>query len=198
MADPAYIDDDGALTDGEAWVGLATTTFSSTVSSVTFTSTDDGQVGDWCQYLDLILIFYKRSAASGGGYTYMTLNGDSSAKYSNQYFQGSGSSTSAGVQNAQSGAWISREIYSGAETGAFDAGLIHFFDINSGKYKDILSHSFANTSNTNSQGDWVAHYANTYHVKDPITSMTIPPYGGTGWAAGSMFSLFGVLPRMVQ
>lgn len=196
MADPSYIDDDGALAEGEAWVGLATTTLSTTTASVTFTSTDDGQVGDWSQYLDLFLIFYKRSAASGGGYTYMTLNGDSSAKYSNQYLQGSGAGMSAGVQTAQSGAWISREIYSGAETNAFDAGMIHFFDINSGKYKEMLSHSFACTSNTNSQGDWVAHYANTYFSYAPITTMTIPPYGGTGWAAGSMFSLFGVLPRM--
>ncbi len=46
MADPAYIVD-GVLTDGEAWVGIATTTLGAGATSVTFTSTDDGQVGDW-------------------------------------------------------------------------------------------------------------------------------------------------------
>ena len=47
MADPAYIDADGVLTDGEAWVGIATTTLGSDTATITFTSTDDGQVGDF-------------------------------------------------------------------------------------------------------------------------------------------------------
>jgi hypothetical protein len=60
MADPAYIDSDGVLTDGEAWVGIATTTLGSDTATVTFTSTDDGQVGDWSQYMDLVLVTYSR------------------------------------------------------------------------------------------------------------------------------------------
>ena len=63
MADPAYIVD-GVLTDGEAWVGITTTTLGSDTASVTFTSTDDGQVGDFSQYMDLVVVSYARGAVA--------------------------------------------------------------------------------------------------------------------------------------
>ena len=67
MALPAYIDaSTGAITDGEAWVGIATTTLGSDTASITFTSTDDGQVGDFSQYMDLTTIAYWRSTKTGG------------------------------------------------------------------------------------------------------------------------------------
>ena len=197
MADPDYIDDTGALVEGEAWVALLSTTVTGSPANVTFTSTNDGQVGDWSQYLDLFVVYYMRSGASSGGFTYMTLNGDSSSKYNNVYMQSPGTSPSGGVSGVnEPGAWISREILSGDLTNAFACGLIHFFDINSGKYKEILSYN-ANDFGSGTSS-WWATYGNTYRSNAPITTMTIPPYGGTGWAVGSRFDLFGVLPRMAQ
>ncbi len=193
MADPAYIDADGVLTDGEAWVAVASATIAGSPANVTFTSTNDGQVGDWSQYMDLFIVCYKRSGAGSGGYTYITLNGDSSAIYSNQYFQGNGASVSAGVQSAQTGAWLWRETISTDTANDFDCGTAHFFDINSGKYKSILSMSAQDDGDADG---YIATYANTYASQAPITSIEIPPYGGTGWAVGSRFDLFGILPRM--
>ena len=84
MADPAYIVD-GVLTDGEAWVAVASTTIAgSPATPVTFTSTDDGQVGDWSQYMDLFLLAYIRSQDSGDPYTYLSLNGSTSFPSENQ------------------------------------------------------------------------------------------------------------------
>ena len=57
MADPSYIDADGVLVDPESWVAISSTTPAG-ANLMTLTSTDDGQVGDWSQYLDLILIGY--------------------------------------------------------------------------------------------------------------------------------------------
>ena len=58
-ATPDYIVD-STLTDGEAWVPLATTVVSGTsTATVTFTSTTGAN--DWSQYMDLILIIYVAS-----------------------------------------------------------------------------------------------------------------------------------------
>ena len=66
MVLPAYIDEStGEITDGEAWVGIATTTLGADAATVTFTSTNDGQVGDWSQYMDLVLVTYSRGETVG-------------------------------------------------------------------------------------------------------------------------------------
>jgi len=68
MADPAYIDPaTGVLTDGEAWVGIAHASLSLPAATVTWTSTDDGQTGDFSQYMDLVVISYTRLTGTGGG-----------------------------------------------------------------------------------------------------------------------------------
>ena len=62
MADPAYIVD-GVLTDGEAWVGVASQRSyhgGGDCDGDVETSTDDGQVGDFSQYMDLVMISYAR------------------------------------------------------------------------------------------------------------------------------------------
>ncbi len=97
MADPAYIVD-GVLTDGEAWVGIATTTLASDTASITFTSTDDGQVGDFSQYMDLVAISYVRSDRVADSDWYSVLiSGDTaaSAQYITQKLRGNGSGASA-------------------------------------------------------------------------------------------------------
>ena len=58
MADPAYIVN-GVLSVTESWVAVAPTTtvpLTGATSLIVFESTDDGQVGDWSQYMDLVII----------------------------------------------------------------------------------------------------------------------------------------------
>ena len=193
MADPAYIVD-GVLTDGEAWVGINTTTIAgSPATPVTFTSTNDGQVGDFSQYMDLVLVVYARSEATGAPYTYITLNNTTSFTAEHQDLQGSGAAVSAGTYTETGKAWIFREINSTMTANAFSAGICHFFDINSGKYKSMVSYSATDADGSG----YAALYANTIETQAPISSIEIPVYSGSGWSVGSTFSLFGILPRMV-
>ena len=195
MADPSYIDPaTGILLDGDAWVGIATTTLGVDTATVTFTSTDDGQVGDFSQYMDLVVVSYYRSdRASGGDYAALRLNNDSAAnQYGIQYLHGNGSVVAALAYN---------ETYflqgfpptDDQTAGIFSAATTHLFDVNSGKYKSALTQT---ASDFDGSG-WSYMMAGTWKSQAPITELDFTVVYGTGLAAGSMFSLFGVLPRMV-
>jgi hypothetical protein len=195
MADPAYIVD-GVLTDGEAWVGIATTTLSVDTAVVTFTSTDDGQVGDWSQYMDLVVVIYGQAAhasystnrvrvrlnnvtSSSPGYAYQTLSGD-------------GASVAATTGSTGYMAWGDIPgVNSG--TNQFGCVIAHLFDINSGKYKSIITQA---ASDRDGAGN-VSVNAFTAKKQDPLTEMDIEQTNALDYTAGSMFSLFGILPRMV-
>lgn len=199
MADPAYIAADGTLTDGEAWVGVGTTTLGAATTSVTFTSTDDGQVGDFSQYIDLVLICYGQSKWTGGtGCTLRVhVNGvETGDKYPTQYFRGDGASATATLDSTSD--WFDAAEWPSDTDGATKRGsaVVHFFDVNSGKYKSMLSQYAGDRDGSG----YVGITACTYTSQAPIASVTVKiRRGGSGLniADGSMFSLFGVLPRMV-
>ena len=192
MALPAYIDaSTGAITDGEAWVAIATTTLGSDTATVTFTSTDDGQVGDWSQYMDLVLIAYARGeTAAIWDNGLMRFNNDTGSNYSWQVFVGDGSSVIAD-SGTTTGVYI-RTLGTSAGTNEFAAVIAHLFDINSGKYKSVVTQAAAD-----SDGDgFVRMGAGTWKSQAAITEIDLVP-GSGNLLAGSSFSLFGVLPRMV-
>ncbi|MBT4394652.1 MAG: hypothetical protein HOD33_05675 [Acidiferrobacteraceae bacterium] len=196
--DPAYIVD-GVLTDGEAWVGIATTTLGSATTSVTFTSTDDGQVGDFSQYIDLVLICYGQSKWTGGtGCTLRVhMNGvETGDKYPTQYLSGNGSTATASADATAD--WFDAAEWPSDTDGATKRGsaVVHFFDINSGKYKSMLSQYAGDRDGSG----YVGLNACTYKDQAAITSVTIKirrGAAGLNIADGSTFSLFGILPRMV-
>jgi len=200
MADPAYIVD-GVLTDGEAWVGLGTTTLGSDTASITFTSTDDGQVGDFSQYMDLVAVCYVRSDRSPSEVDDafgVRFNGDTeaTAKYKIQRIAGTGSIINAavfdGYANIGSG-WLAYISAADATANVFDAVVAHFFDINSGKYQSYLSQGASDRD-----GAGLAQmYAGTWLEQAAITSLQFYPSYGSNLKDGSSISLFGVLPRMV-
>ena len=192
MADPGYIVD-GVLTDGEAWVAVETETVSGDVASVTFQSTDDGQVGDWSQYMDLVLICYAQTAATGGAHSYLDTyfnNDTTGANYDRQRLEGDGSSATAALSTTFRLPVASLNL--GANV--FGAAVVHFFDINSGKYKSVLFNAAAD-------GDGSGHIkmgAVTWKSQAAITEIDLTGWQGThDIKTGSMLSLFGVLPRMV-
>ena len=204
MADPAYIDAaTGVLTDGEAWVALASTTLDGDAASITFASTDDGQVGDWSQYMDLVAICYWAGAQTGAGYQFglCNMNGDGShGNYSSQHLVGDGNEAlsvydtgtewplviAVGcVKAVTSPSTISLNI--------FGSTICHFFDINSGKYKSSASQSASDIAATYSH---VGIHTRTWKSQAAITSLLFRMENGN-LSDGSMISLFGVLPRMV-
>jgi hypothetical protein len=189
MADPAYIVN-GTLTDGEAWVGISTATPSS--ADVSFVSTDDGQVGDFSQYMDLVIISYSRSAATGSWKDIrVTFNNDTTyGNYSNQHFYGNGTSAAAAVTNP---AYTGVVYIPGSDAAAnvFSVSIHNIFDINSGKHKSVIVQSAADNSNPNTA--WMQ--AGVWKSQAAITEIDLTALGT--FAAGSMISLFGILPRMV-
>ena len=199
MADPAYIVD-GVLTDGEAWVGLGTTTLGADAATVTFTSTDDGQVGDFSQYMDLVVVCYVASdVAAVDDFMLTWLNGDTTTtNYSYQTIVGdgrSGGTVEAGAATVGGRGIDTRRCAGASSTNMFAAFVINLFDVNSGKYKSALA-TMANDIDSAVEGSMVGMGATTWKSQAPITSIVFGMSGGDV-ASGSMFSLFGVLPRMV-
>ncbi len=193
MADPAYIDADGVLSVTEAWVAMSHATVSLPATPIVFTSTNDGQTGDFSQYMDLVLVAYIRSQDSGDPYTYLTVNNSTSFTATNQYLQGNGGAISVGTYTPTGKGWIWRHPYSTQTANAFGTGICHFYDINSGKSKSMVSYS---ASDLDGDG-YAALYANTIKTQAPISSIEVYDGAGGGWSVGSTFDLFGILPSML-
>jgi hypothetical protein len=172
MADPGYIVDN-VLTDGEAWVAIATAAPSS--ADVSFVSTDDGQVGDFSQYMDLVIVGYWQSGSN----------------YAWQYLRGNGAATDAYGNASGTASQVGQVRQAGGGANIFSAAVINIFDINSGKYKSVLSYAAA---------DWDGSGgadmdATTWKSQAPITEIDLTT--SSGFSAGTRIDLFGVLPRMV-
>jgi len=191
MADPAYIVN-GVLTDGEAWVGIAHASLSLPAATVTWTSTNDGQVGDFSQYMDLVAISYWRSTQTGGWEIgRQNLNGDSTAgNYACQLLYGDGSDDLAGVRaNPSINAFMA---YADLASDIFSVTVSHWFDVNSGKYKSSLHQT---ASDADGSG-YVDITTSIWKSQAAITSILLKSQNGNLEAA-TRIDLFGVLPRMV-
>ena len=195
MADPSYIDADGVLTDGEAWVGIATNTVSGgSTALVTFTNPDDGSSLDWSQFMDLVLISYVRNGDGAANTMQMNLNNDTGANYAIQNLYGDGANATA-YANATATyfdfCWYPNTSHT---ANIFGCSVTHLFDINSGKYKTGM----AQIADDNDGSGYVAISTTTWKNQSPITEIDIKDWSGDNLAAGSRFDLFGVLPRMVS
>lgn len=201
MAYPSYIDPiTGVLTDSEAWVGVATTTLGSDTASVTFTSTADAQVGDWSQYMDLMVVIYVATTAAAYGDLMKTrVNSDTTdANYPYQHISGGGNGVVEGTSSGSGNRGIESRFCAGASsTNMFTAIIMEFYDVNSGKEKTVFTKT-ANDMNRAIQDANICITTSVWESPAPITSLTFSANGGSDdLAAGSKFSLFGVLPRMV-
>ena len=196
MADPEYIDETGALTDGEAWVALATETPSG--ANVEFTSAACvsalGMVGDWSQYADLVIIGYARSGVSGSGNTgvYFRLNDDATNNYAWQQLQADGSSVSSDRQVPISYIRFGLAPQVSATANVFGAYIIQLFDINSGKKTSVLCQGACDMDGSGN----INVFAGSFMSHAPVTVIDL--LDDSGFVAGSRFDLFGILPRMVS
>jgi len=191
MALPAYINTaTGALSVTEAWVGIAHDSLSLPAAQVVWESTDDGQTGDFSQYMDLFVIAYaygNTGAIYDNGY--MRFN-DSSSNYAYQYWVGDGSSLDQGTGNTS--ASTIRTLGTSRAPNEFTSYHAQIFDINSGKFKSVISVAAAD-----SDGDgWIRFGADTWKSQAAINKVTLAPNTGN-WPTGSVFDLFGILPSML-
>ena len=202
MADPAYIDPaTGVLLDGEAWVAIQSQVAATTEATVTFTSTDDGQVGDFSQYMDLCIVVYcQQDQDDESALMYVVLNGESSNGYTTQWMR----VTNAGTPNAQQLNNTNRlyGVYTSGDRDPttpqpylFSASIWDFYDINSGKAL-IYSAKGANNQRGASGEGPVMRIAGLLDHAGPLTSIQFYR-ASIGFSAGSRFDLFGILPRMV-
>jgi len=195
MADPAYIDADGVLVDGEAWVALSTTEPTGT-KLVSMTSANDGSSLDWSQYVDLVVVAASQSAGTvhEGDTLLGYFNNDTNSNYQVQYFRGNGSSVNVSRTTAaymQVGNSLSVLVDSDISTSV----IWHIFDINSGKYKSATSQWAATRA---VPATWtVGFYSFVWQSTAAITEIDLN-MENANYGAGSMISLFGILPRMVS
>lgn len=199
MADPSYIDSDGVLTDGEAWVGIAHASLSLPAALVTFTSTNDGQTGDFSQYLDMVLVCYTRTDAVGNSYLKLLLNNDTSALWrtTSIHYDGSSLTTENNVDSTNSFIAKNGSVITGAATEIFCASVTDLVDINSQKYKSVMTLSATDMDTTDTDENRVQIFSGTFGKQDPISRIDVKFLYGSNFVAGCVFSLFGVLPRMV-
>jgi len=195
MVLPAYIDEStGEITDGEAWVAIASTTLGSDAATVTFTSPADGGSTSWDQFMDLVIVSYTRSdAGSAIRYLHMNFNNSSGARHAVQWLYGDGSAAYASASSGSTSELpIGVVLGGGAAANEFSSTVTHLFDINSGKYKSGITMS---AGDSNGDGEVLIN-AVTWNDQAPITEIDLTTYTDD-FVAGCTFSLFGVLPRMV-
>jgi len=195
MADPAYIVD-GVLTDGEAWVGLATNDVTGTSTTIiAFESTADGSSTDWSQFMDLFIVGYASCiyAADSTLWLRYNLNDDATgANYLTQELVGDGSSVSASGLGATSVGWLPTNHLTAANV--FGAYTTQFFDINSGKHKSSM---WTTALDGNGSYERMGITTSIWQSQAPLTKIEIYEPNGFAFVAGSKFSLFGVLPSML-
>ena len=196
MADPAYIDADGVLTDGEAWVALASELRGSAATTITFTNPSDGSSLDWSQFMDLVIVVYARSSHTGSTTPRdckLTLNNDTSSNYSYQWLYATGSAAAAAA--TAGAAYINCGWIPTADAAAniFGSAVTTLHDVNSGKYKSGVAQIACDQDGTN---NYLMFNSVTWRSQAALTEMDFTLSGGD-FVTGSRIDLFGVLPRMV-
>jgi len=182
---------EGVLTEGEAWVFIASTELSTAAATVTFASGTGKQ--NWSQYLDLYLIAAPRRDSSSAGVGNYRLNNDAgSTSYVRQEFYTNGATAYAYGTTGYS--YNRFGSMPGGASNYFGGSVTQFFDINSGKYKSSIT-QYSNEYSTGGSGGIVA---GTWLSQAAVTEIDLTLNSGTNFAVGSRFDLYGILPKMVS
>jgi hypothetical protein len=162
---------------------ISSTILGSTTSAVTF------DTSALSAYRHLQVRYVARNASDSNGLIGATFNGSSSSYFWHR-FRGNGSTVSSGASSSN---YI--ELYgSGSSAGAnqFGAGVIDILDFNSTSKRKTLRAlvGVRDSAGSMSEVDLMsgAHYLNT----NALTSFTLTQTFGTGFVAGSRFSLYGI------
>ena len=195
----------GQLTEGESWVGIDTHTCTASDAEVTFTSTTGSTdyKKNWSQYQDLILIMSVRSDRNNtDDNVYMKLEQQTDAYWGQQMYM-SGTyvydyTYASPIAHAELGSISAATM----TAGYFSPFNIELFDINTGKYKSVISEwgHDTNASSTSQVGQYSSLWTDTSDGMLSVEAISrIDLWLQLGdFAAGSKFDLFGVLPRMIE
>ena len=204
MANPSYIDEaTGELTDGEAWVALGpldtvNNPLTATATSVTFTDPSDGSSLDWCQFSDLVVIWYARSAHSIADDRMQIRLGNGSGVETGNYYAYQNLLANGTNRTVSSGAGTYSSFLGGnfpgnsAAADAFGCSILEIQDFNSAKYKSVLMQT-AGDRDGDGRVTWPV---GTWLKQDAVKEIQFFADYGSGFLTGSRFDLFGVLPRM--
>ena len=189
-ATPSYIVD-GVLTDGEPWVPLITDIKYPTAADITFESSTG--TNEWSQYMDLVMIIYPRGNHSSAYQNIQIYFNDdtTAANYTTQYYNADGGGAMVGY-STYSGSYYGRVPAHSTTDQIYGAGIITFYDINSGKRKTSSTALAADTAGSGNMYIGTNQWENT----DAITKIKFTISAGDVHE-DTRLDLFGILPRMV-
>lgn len=159
---------------------IATTTLSSTVSTVTFSSITSA-------YTDLVLVMNPITNSTTGAYPYLRFNSDSNTNYSRNFIRGNGSTASSDrATNEDIGYIIGGNVVQ--TNAAFTAVVSINSYSNTTTFKSYISRANAATGTDSSVEAVIGMWRST----SAINTIAIT-CGGTSFVSGSTFTLYGIL-----
>jgi hypothetical protein len=175
----------GANGGGTSYESIATTTVSTAVSSVTFSSIPSTYTHLQIRYLA------KTSRSAVNDYAKLEINGDTTvANYRSHTLNGDGGSAYAGT--------TANAIEIGGFPGntnasMFGAGVLDFLDYtNTNKYKTIRTLSGFNQNSATAATNWIGLDSGLWMSSSAITSIKITPGTGPNFVEYSSFALYGI------
>lgn len=174
----------GHLASPTSYESIATVTLSSDAASISFNSIPG-------TYKHLQLRTKTRQAvATTGGQSQMRINGDTGANYTYHSLYGYGSGIAS--DGAGNNAWAyGVDRYTGGNDPAniFGSTILDFFDYtNTSKYKTLRTFGGYDANGSGS----VKLHAALWMSTSAITSLYFENQGGGNYAAGTVWSLYGV------
>jgi hypothetical protein len=160
---------------GATYFPLATTTLTSDVATVSFSS--------FSGYTDLLLVTDNFQSGGTQSNLYLQFNGDTATNYSRTWLSGDGSSAYSGRESSMSS--IGLTAYAYPQTTTHWAGLIH-----------IQNYSNATTNKTilvrgNNSAVGVDAIVGLWRSTSAITSLTLSRFNNL-FATGSTFTIYGI------
>jgi hypothetical protein len=168
-----------------AYDSIATTTVSTAVSSITFSS-----IPSTYTHLQLRATLRTSDSGSYAGDIVIQFNSDTGTNYSNHILYGNGSSAGAAGASSQSKNYTIFTSTAIAGASYFGAAIVDVLDYaNTNKYKTIRSLSGADYNNTNGQ---VRFGSSVWLNTNAVSTITLTDYVGTNFAQYSSFALYGI------
>lgn len=155
---------------------LANLTLSASASSVTFSSISQAN-------RDLVFVF-AGSCLTGAADFYIRFNGDTGSNYNRVFMQGDGTYTESFGNSNDTPLRVSRAVLAPGELTNYTMNVMDFSATD--KHKTVL---LRGNNSARATEAYAGRWANT----SAITSITLLLGGGYSFAAGSTFSLYGIV-----
>lgn len=160
---------------------IATSTLGSAAVSITFSSIPN-------TYTDLKIIVSNAKVTATGFSGYLRFNSDSGTNYSFTLLGGNGTSASTSASATRNTlpimGWITN-----LSTTTPSMAIIEVFSYAGSTNKTVLTKAVYDLNGSGATENYVGLWSNT----SAINNITVNQSGGTGWAAGTTATLYGIL-----